>query len=155
MTGRITHGQSRANKKTKLYMVWHGMKQRCYYGHHIGYKNYGGRGITVCERWRTSFENFFADMGNPPLGMSLERIDNDGPYSPENCRWATHAEQHSNTSRARLISFGGKTLCLRGWERALGLGRGTVSLRLKRGLPIQEVLRPSKKQLPHDGCTLG
>jgi hypothetical protein len=72
------------------------MKARCFYPQHRAYRWYGGRGITVCERWRHSFKNFLADMGDPPPGMSLDRIDPNGNYEPANCRWATVAQQLAN-----------------------------------------------------------
>ena len=96
------------------------------------YKNYGGRGITVCERWLCSLENFILDMGPCPPGLSLDRIDNDGNYEPLNCRWATRAEQNSNSRHNRRITFQGKTQTLVEWCRKLGFVYSTVNARLNR-----------------------
>lgn len=90
-----THGHT-SGGFTKAYRTWQGIKNRCYNANVKAYKYYGGRGITVCERWLHSFENFLADMGEPEPGLSIDRINNDKGYSPENCRWATFSEQMRN-----------------------------------------------------------
>jgi len=99
------HGWS----QTPIGILLYCMKQRCYYPNNPGYKNYGGRGITVCDRWlgEDRFENFFIDMGNPPEGKTLDRIDNDGNYCKENCRWATRTEQCRNRRNTKLLTYEG------------------------------------------------
>jgi hypothetical protein len=91
-----THGQA-GGKKTSIYQRWAGMKRRCGDPNCVEWHNYGGRGIKICDRWRDSFEAFYADVGDPPgPGLSLDRIDNDGNYEPGNVRWATRSEQSKN-----------------------------------------------------------
>lgn len=89
-----THGQTRSPE----YQSWRGMLDRCRNSKHVSFHRYGGRGISVCKRW-LKFENFLADMGKRPAGLSLDRINNDGNYEPSNCRWATDAEQRANKSK--------------------------------------------------------
>lgn len=88
----VVHG----GRYTREYNSWHSMKARCYRPSHPMYEYYGARGIRVCKRWYRSFENFLADMGPRPEGTSIDRIDNDGHYTPSNCRWATPTDQRAN-----------------------------------------------------------
>lgn len=136
-TERMTsHGKS----YDPIHYIWDTMKSRCYNSKNLSYPRYGGRGIKVCDRWLNSFENFYEDMGDPPKGMSIERIDNSGDYSPENCRWATAAEQARNRRSNRLVTLGKKTMLLIEWQEQLGVSRSTYYSRLKRGLSIEEAL---------------
>ena len=97
---KTTHGNSRPTVgNSPTYISWSSAKGRCYQKKQPYYFNYGGRGIKMCERWKNSFENFLADMGERPKGKTLDRIDGDGNYEPKNCRWATRSEQSSNQRR--------------------------------------------------------
>jgi len=106
--------------QTKTYMAWSTMKQRCRNPNNKKFHRYGGRGISVCNRWQT-FKNFHEDMGNKPDGYSLERIDNDGNYCLENCRWATPKEQANNTRRNINFDFNGEKLSLSEISRITGV----------------------------------
>lgn len=96
-----THGHARRQQQTSTYLCWSAMHRRCFNHNAKDYPEYGGRGITVCDRWR-QFEGFLADMGERPAGLSIDRFpDNDGNYEPSNCRWATPSEQARNRRKAR------------------------------------------------------
>jgi hypothetical protein len=129
-----THGRSR----TPEYCCWQAMIQRCINPHRRGYENYGGRGISVCDRWRTSFENFTADMGPRPPGHSLDRIDNDGNYEPGNCRWATNTVQLRNRGNNRLVTFNGETLTISEWAEKLNVHKNTLTNRIDRGWSVDD-----------------
>lgn len=105
-------------------------KQRCYNKNSKDYRYYGGRGISICDRWLESPINLLIDMGLRPDGYTLERIDNDGPYSPENCKWATRAVQATNSRNSILITRNGETHTIAEWERRLGFKPGTLKARL-------------------------
>lgn len=120
-----THGKS----KTRTYRIWQAMLNRCRYPTSHMYHRYGGRGIAVCERW-TSFENFIADMGECPPGFSIDRIDNDADYGPENCRWADRKTQARNKSTNRIISFEGKRKCLKEWAESLSMDQASLAERI-------------------------
>lgn len=126
--------------KTSTYRIWSNMKTRCYNSHNPKYKNYGGRGIRVCDRW-FSFQNFLQDMGNRPHGLTLERIDVNGDYEPTNCRWATHEEQANNKNSTPLFFHEGKKLSVSQWAREVGLNRTTLRNRLYAGVPLPIALK--------------
>ena len=140
-----THGDTRGGVRGRLYYIWHNMKRRCLDPQNHSYPYYGGRGITVCERW-LKYENFKADVGYPPEGMTLDRIDNDGPYSPENCRWATRTEQNNNTRSNRMVTFQDKTQTIAQWAREIGIRQSSLCVRLLRGWPLERALAPLERQ---------
>ncbi len=128
----LSHGYCRRGANIPPeYQVWVAMKYRCLNENEPSYKDYGGRGITVCKRWLHSFENFISDMGfRPSPKHSLDRIDNDGNYKPSNCRWATNAEQMSNRRNTKIITFNGETMGIDGWAERLGLSYNALHDRL-------------------------
>ena len=139
--GCVTDARSNEGRKVdRAYTVYHGMRQRCLNPRNSHWKHYGGRGITICDRWLNSFEAFLADMGEPPSGLSIERIDRDGPYSKENCVWANNTRQSRNRSNNRPLTFGGKTQTLAEWAEETGIPYFTLHARLRRGWPIEKTL---------------
>lgn len=126
---------------TGLYQCWQDMKKRCYDKNRAQYKDWGGRGISVCEDW-LSFENFkiWAVKNGYQPGLTIERVDNNGNYSPENCKFIRKQDQNSNRRNTVVISFDGKNMNIEQWAKYLGLKRGTFDSRLKRGWSIEKAI---------------
>lgn len=127
--------------KTREYYVWKAARSRCYNPRNKGFDHYGGRGITMCDEWRDDVQAFLRDMGpRPSPKHSIERIDNDGPYSPDNCRWGTRVEQASNTTRNNQVTLNGETHTLTEWARRFGVKLSTIYARLDRGWTMQRAI---------------
>lgn len=126
-------------KRIPAYKIWSSMKERCHNPNNKHYNDYGGRGIKVCDRW-LKFENFLADMGDRPNGLSLDRIDNDMGYSKDNCRWATMMEQGGNKRNNVLLSYNDKTQTVSEWSRELGLAISTIMKRIELGWSVEKTL---------------
>lgn len=133
-----THGM----KCTKLYRIWSGIKDRCLNPDSVKYADYGGRGIAVCEEWRHSFVAFqnWAISAGYRDGLSIDREDNDGPYSPVNCRWVGRVVQANNKRSNRLLSFDGRTQTLTQWAADVGILPSTLRERLCRGWSVEKAL---------------
>lgn len=119
------------------------MKYRCYNPKSLMFKHYGGRGISICEQWLgpVGFVRFVADMGMCPSPRhSIDRIDNNGNYSPENCRWETSAQQARNRRNNVFVTHGGETMCVGDWASRTGLDYCTLDYRLKAGWPVEKAL---------------
>lgn len=143
---RIKHGHRFSSRSTAEYSSWCNMHLRVKDSKNPGFKNYGGRGIKICQRWE-KFENFLEDMGPRPTAKhSIDRVDNNKDYCPENCRWATRSEQNRNTRQNHYLSYGGETKCLADWCNSLGLSKSAVGQRLRRGCSLEEALNPLKKE---------
>lgn len=143
----VTHGHAFVGNRSPEYRTWNNMTQRCTNPKHTNFHRYGGRGITVCERWLNSFAAFLEDMGPKPTPKhEIERKDNDKGYSPDNCRWATHKEQCRNFGRNRLLTFDGKTMCISAWAEHLGIHRQTLKHRLDSGWTLERALTTVKSR---------
>lgn len=134
-TSCLVHGMT----NTSTYKVWSAMIQRCNNSNDPSYRYYGGRGITVCDRWRV-FSNFFEDMGEALDGLEIDRIDNSKGYYKENCRWVTRKENTRNTRGNRYLEFKGLIKCITEWSELTGINVGTIRDRLNKGWPVDKAL---------------
>ena len=125
---------------TTEYKCWQAMKARCLTKTTKQYKDYGGRGITVCSEWIGSFEAFYTDMGECAKGLTIDRIDNNKGYSPNNCRWATRHDQSRNKRNSKLYTINGITKCLKDWCAEYGKSYSTIRHRLARGISLIDAL---------------
>ncbi|MCU0295784.1 MAG: hypothetical protein MUD05_06965 [Candidatus Nanopelagicales bacterium] len=144
-SGNYRHGKSRdaSGKPSREYRAWNNLRARCYQKNHVSFAHYGGRGVTVCDRWRTSFENFFADMGEAPAGkrISIDRIDPNRGYEPGNCRWATPRQQANNRRKpVKRYELDGVHKTLTEWAEHFGTTYAKVAQRLRQGWGLHAAL---------------
>ena len=148
---------SLAKAHPHLHGIWGQMIQRCTNPAVRGFRGYGGRGITVCERWRSSFAYFLEDMGPRPIGTSLDRIDPDGNYEPANCRWADKLTQANNTRTNRYVTFRGERMTIAELARRSGISYRLLHKRLQHGWPLEDAIAAPKRgrnRLTLNGVTL-
>lgn len=137
------HGHTTRTTQSPTYGTYRNMLARCHREAHPKYKSYGLKGIFVCDRWRESFSNFLADMGERPPNTTIDRIDGALGYSPTNCRWATIDQQQSNISTNVNIEFKGRTMNVSAWAKELGFDATVVAWRLRNGWPPEQALTVS------------
>lgn len=137
--------------KSKEYCSWRCLKNRCYNHKNASYETHGGRGITVCDRWLSSFENFLEDMGNAPSkSHSVDRINNNGNYEPSNCRWATKKEQSNNKRNNVFYPFNGSQLTIRQISELTGMPYKLIMNRIKSGLSAEEAVSAGSNRIVSD-----
>lgn len=136
------HGKT----NTRLFRIWAHIKDRCFNINNDAYKNYGARGITMCAEWSSSFISFYnwAKNNGYQENLTIDRIDNNKNYYPENCRWITMKEQHRNTRRNTYLFFNGETRCVSEWCEILGINKNTVLSRIRKKWPIEKILSKKK-----------
>ena len=137
-----------------LYQVWQGMKARCYNPNNKHYPNYGGRGIKVCDRWINNFNQFIADMGNRPKGYTIDRIDNNSNYTPQNCKWSSKKEQQRNRRITKHIIIEGVKHLVCELAEKYGLKYDTILNRAKTAKTFDELV-DKKRKVYKDGLALG
>lgn len=140
---QLKHGHARSGSHTREYNSWHHMRDRCLRPTSIKWKDYGARGITVCERWLV-FENFYTDMGDCPKGHTLDRIDVNGNYEPGNCRWATPLMQSRNVRKNVYLTVNGETRPIWEWAEVTGIDARTLNMRRLRGWNDDQIVNTPK-----------
>ena len=140
--GDVIHGEARRNQLTPLYNTWRGMKERCLNPNHIGYNNYGGKGIIICEEWQNSFVKFreWALSNGYQEGLTIDRVDTNGNYEPSNCRWSTQKEQQNNKTSNHFLTYNGITMTINQWAEELGVKRELIKDRLRWGWSVEKAL---------------
>lgn len=137
----LMHGHASQRRKSGEYTSWVCMKMRCNNKNTKGYDRYGGRGITVCDRWQNSFLDFLQDMGpRPGQDYSIERVENNKNYEPGNCRWATRIEQANNRRANTILEFNGRRLTISQWSAITGLHRCAIHYRINHGWTVERAL---------------
>jgi len=143
------HGHTGKNFTSITYSSWKSAKSRCFNPKNIRYKDYGGKGVTMCDRWlgEHGFKNFLSDMGErPSKSLTLDRFpDKNGNYEPSNCRWATIEMQSRNLNRNVFFTFNGEKLCLSDWSKKMGIAKETLRIRYNEGWSMNDLLNPSIK----------
>jgi len=138
-----THGHTINGKHSRTHHIWIGMRRRCNNHNDSAYKDYGGRGIAVCERWnnkKTGYINFLNDIGEIPESKTIDRIENNGNYCPENYKLSTMAEQSRNRRTNHLLKYDNKELCFAEWEEITGIKQATIRYRIKVGWSVRNAL---------------
>lgn len=143
---RTSHGATVNYTPTPTYVVWQSMIRRCHAPAHKSFKDYGGRGIFVCERWH-DFENFLQDMGEKPKGLSLDRIDNNKGYSPDNCSWRSMKEQSRNKRSNRVLEMDGQKKCLQEWADEYNIHKSCLMARLKKMSLKEALTKPVRNRI--------
>ncbi len=135
----LKHGHAKRGLQSPEYNTWRNIKKRCFNPNNPKFPDYGGRGITICSEWRDSFAAFLRDMKLRPQGYSIHRIDNDGNYEPGNCRWASRNEQDRNKRNSHYLEFDGQRKVLADWAKELGMDKGALLGKLKKGHTLEEL----------------
>lgn len=150
---RVTHGHTSCRRSTPEYRAWKAMKGRCLDPNNISYKNYGGRGVTVCDEWLHDYPSFLKEIGKrPSKNHSVDRINNNGNYEPGNVRWATRKEQRRNSDRVHPVTINGITRLICDWAAVSGVPEESISARIRHGWDLKRsVFQPIQKRRRNDG----